>query len=276
MAIHLSSRRTFLAGGMALAGVRRLPAATARLQDDLKLGVATYSFRKFTRAQMIDMVRQLGVIYLSVKDVHLPYNSTPKQLAAARKEFADAGLKVLSGGVIYFEEPGRIRSFFEYAKGAGMPMIIAGPTHQTLPMLEPMVKEFDIKVAIHNHGPGDRNFPTPQSALEAIKHMDERIGLCIDIGHTARAGIDILEAIRQAGPRLLDLHVKDLKDTSVKGEAVPVGEGVLPIAPMFKLLRQLNYQGGVMLEYEVDADNPLPGMQKSFAYMRGVLAGLRA
>ena len=43
----------------------------------------------------------------------------------------------------------------------------------------------------------------------------------------------------------------------------------------FRELKKANYQGGVMLEYEIDDLDPLPGMIKSFAYMRGVLAGLR-
>jgi sugar phosphate isomerase/epimerase len=83
-----------------------------------------------------------------------------------------------------------------------------------------------------------------------------------------------VEAARVAGPRLLDVHVKDLKNAMQKASQVPVGEGELPIVPLFAQLKKMNYQGGVMLEYEIEGDNPLPGMQKSFAYMRGVLAGL--
>jgi sugar phosphate isomerase/epimerase len=97
----------------------------------------------------------------------------------------------------------------------------------------------------------------------------------MDIGHSARTGVDLIESVRQAGPRLLDMHVKDLKSTTDKGSQVPVGDGVLPIVGIFKELKRMNYQGCVNLEYEIEADNPLPGMQKSFAYMRGVLAGLR-
>ena len=166
-------------------------------------------------------------------------------------------------------------SKFEYAKLAGMPLIVCAPTHETLPKMEKYVKEYNIKIAVHNHGPEDKHFPTPQSVLEAVKNMDPRCGLCMDIGHTARTGVDMVESVRQAGPRLLDMHVKDLADLSDKDSQVPVGDGEMPIVAIFKELKKMNYQGGVMLEYEVEGDNPMPGMQKSFSYMRGVLAGLR-
>jgi sugar phosphate isomerase/epimerase len=104
--------------------------------------------------------------------------------------------------------------------------------------------------------------------------MDPRCGLCMDIGHTSRTGVDIVEWVRKAGPRLLDMHVKDLKDRMNKDSQVPVGDGVLPIPAIFAELKKMNYQGGVMLEYEIEGDNPVPGMQKSFSYMRGVLAGM--
>lgn len=276
MSIVESSRRSFLAGAVALANLRTGSAAPeAGRADDLKLGVATYSLRKFSRTQAIEMIRQLRTPYVSIKEFHLRYNSTPEQLVSGRKEFEDAGLKILSGGNISLAKPEELRKMFEYAKACGMPMMVCAPTHATLPEVERLVKEFNIKAAIHNHGPEDEHFPTPQSVLEAVKNMDPRMGLCIDIGHTARTGADILEWIRKAGPRLLDVHVKDLKSTTGKASQVPVGDGVLPIVGMFKLLKKMNYQGGVMLEYEIDADSPLPGMQKSFAYMRGVLAGLR-
>jgi sugar phosphate isomerase/epimerase len=140
--------------------------------------------------------------------------------------------------------------------------------------MEKYVKQFNIKIAVHNHGPEDKHFPTPQSVLEAVKNMDPRCGLCMDVGHSARTGVDVVESIRQAGARLLDMHVKDLRDLMDKDSQVPVGDGKMPIPAMFRELQKMNYQGGIMLEYEVDADNPMPGMMKSFSYMRGVLAGL--
>lgn len=245
---------------------------------DFKLGVASYSFRKFSREQAIQMTKQLGTPYLNVKDFHLPLDSTPEQIDAAKKEFADAGIITVGCGNVNFQkdDPADIRAKFEYARRAGFPLIVCAPTAITLPKLEPFVKEYNIKIAVHNHGPEDTHFPTPQSVLKIVKDMDPRCGLCIDIGHTARTGVDVVASIAEAGPRLLDMHVKDLAQTRVKESQVAVGEGKLPFPQIFLQLIKMKYGGCVNLEYEIDPDNPLPGMQKSFSYMRGVLAGIQA
>ncbi len=277
MASPILSRRACLAGAAGLAALRGFgsdaPAEFAR--DDIKLGVASYSLRKFPRARAIEMVRSLRTPYICIKEFHLAYNSTPEELAAARKECESAGLQILSGGVIYLEKQEDLRRMFDYAKGAGMPMMICAPKRPLVGEVEKLVKEYNIRAAIHNHGPEDKEFPTPQSVLEAIRGTDPRMGLCMDIGHTARSGQDVLEWIDKAGKRLFDIHAKDMVDTSRNARNVPVGEGILPVAAMLRLLKKLDYKDGVMLEYEIDEDNPLPGMRESFAYMRGVLAGLR-
>lgn len=271
-----ASRRSFLKVPAALAASGPLAAMAAAVEaEDIKLGVATYSLRKFPRPRAIEMIKELGVRYVSIKSFHLPYELPPAELAAGAKEFRDAGLTVLSGGNIELKNPAELRRMFEYAKAAGMPMMVCAPSHETLPEVEKLVREYDIRAAIHNHGPEDKHFPTPKSVLDAVRSMDPRMGLCIDIGHTARTGADILESIREAGARLFDIHVKDLQDTSARARQVAVGDGVLPIVGMFKLLKKMNYEGGVMLEYEIHADNPLPGMHRSIGYMRGVLAALR-
>ncbi|HTU46487.1 MAG TPA: sugar phosphate isomerase/epimerase [Bryobacteraceae bacterium] len=244
---------------------------------NFKLGIASYSFRKFSREQAIQMTKQLGTPYLNVKDVHLPLDSTPEQIDAAKQEFAAAGIILVGCGNISFQKDNAdIRSKFEYAKRAGFPLIVCAPTAVTLPKLESFVKEYNIKIAVHNHGPEDKNFPTPQSVLKIVKNMDPRCGLCIDVGHTARTGVDVVASIAEAGPRLLDMHVKDLAETRVKESQVPVGEGKLPFPQIFLQLIKMKYGGCVNLEYEIDPDDPLPGMQKSFAYMRGLLAGIQA
>lgn len=273
-----STRRSFFgAAGAAFAASRAAAGATGAGPGDVRLGVASYSFREFQRQLAIEDTRKLNVTYINIKEFHLPLNSTPDEIARARKEFERAGLTIVGGGNISFQKDDEadIRSKFEYARLAGMPVIVCAPTHETLPRMEKYVKEYNIKVAVHNHGPEDKHFPTPKSVLDAVKNMDPRCGLCMDVGHSARTGIDVVEWVRLAGPRLLDMHIKDLKSTTDKASQVPVGDGVLPIVAIFKELKRMNYPGYVNLEYEIDADDPLPGMQKSFAYMRGVLAGLK-
>ena len=132
----------------------------------------------------------------------------------------------------------------------------------------------DIKVAIHNHGPEDEYFPGPREALPIIRDMDPRVGLCVDLGHTTRTGVDIVEAIAEAGDRVLDVHVKDLRDLMAKDSQCIVGEGAMPIPAIFRQLVDMGYEGYVNLEYEIDANDPLPGRLRTFAYMRGVLDGM--
>jgi sugar phosphate isomerase/epimerase len=278
---HMKSidRRSFLTGLSATPVLLQCSLSGAQAATaGFKLGVASYSLRKFNRTQAIAMVKQLNTPYINIKEFHLLLRSTPDEIDVARKEFQEAGLIILGGGNISFllDDDADIRHKFEYAKLAGMPIIVCAPTARTLPKLERFVKEYDIKIAIHNHGRTDKHFPTPQSALKFVNNMDPRCGLCVDVGHTAETGVDVVDSIRQAGSRLLDVHIKDTSDLADASKQTPVGEGKMPVAAIFRQLTQMNYQGGVMLEYEVDENDPLPGMAKSFAYMRGVLAGMRA
>ena len=280
------NRRNFLHSSAALAAPFALDSSLAAEEaaDDIKLGVATYSFREFQRDLCIKRVKELGITYVDVKEFHLPQSDPPELMKSGRAAFDKAGLKVIGGGNVSLTEPDAqgLRKHFEYAKNVGFPMMICAPRHENLGAIEKLAIEYNIKMAIHNHGPEDKNFPTPQSVLDAVKGMDARMGLCMDIGHTCRAGADPVEWIDKAGPRLFELHSKDLKDTSWKqGQnaglyQVPVGDGVIPYPAIFKHLKTIGYKGVCSLEYEIDADDPFPGMQRSFSYMRGVLAGLRA
>jgi len=263
----------------------------------IRLGIASYTFRSFgSQSQLIDFVKQLKTPLLNLKSMHLPMNSTdmivaqpgqaaknvqpimiPLDLVAAQAAaYRAAGFKLTAAGNITFDkdDDADIRPKFEYLKAAGIPIAVCAPTHENLPRLEKFVKEYNIKLAIHNHGPEDKNFPSPFDVLNAVKNMDPRIGLCIDLGHSLRAGADVVAAIHAAGPRLYDLHIKDLADATSRESQVAVGEGIMPIRAIFQALIDTHYAGNVDLEYEIHGDNPMPGVVESFAYMRGVLAGM--
>ena len=242
----------------------------------VKLGVASYSLRNFPRAKAIEMTKALGTPYINLKSFHLPYELSPAELAAVRREIEAAGLQIVGGGTITFETDtdDGVQKYFDYAKAAGMPVMVSTCNPSILPRVEKFAKRYDIKVALHNHGPEDTNFPSPYDVLKAVKGMDARMGLCMDIGHTVRTGTDPVRAAADAGPRLLDLHAKDLRDLKVKESQCIVGEGKIPIAALFRQLEKMRFPGYVNLEYEIDADDPLPGMKQSMAHMRGVLAGL--
>jgi len=255
----------------------RPPVALPPTEDvGVKLGVASFSLRNFSREKAIEMTKALGTPYINFKSVHLPYDASPSEIAAARAEVDAAGLHIVGGGLITFETDtdDGVRKYFDYAKAAGMPVMVSTCHPGVLPRVEKFVRQYNIKIAIHNHGPEDKDFPSPYDVLKAVKGMDPRIGLCIDVGHTVRTGTDVVRAVVDAGPRLLDMHVKDLRDLKVMESQCIVGEGKIPIVEIFRQLRAMRYAGYVNLEYEIDAADPLPGMKQSFAYMRGVLAGL--
>src|SRR6266478_3853954 len=243
----------------------------------IRLGVASYTFRNFNRAQMIGFLKQLNVSEVNLKDVkdHLP-SATPEETAALA-DYAAAGIKLHAAGTVYFDkdEDDDIRSKFEYCKRAGISVIVAGdPAPETLPRIEKFVKEYDIRMAIHNHGPEDKLWHSPLDVLKAVRSMDPHIGCCIDVGHTARAGTDVVQAIHEVGARVFNVHMKDLTTFQSKESQVAVGEGIMPVKKIFEALSVIKYQGFVDLEYEVHPDDPMPGVIGSFAYMRGVMAGM--
>jgi sugar phosphate isomerase/epimerase len=277
-----TTRRAFLTASTAalalpLAGARVRGAASASSEPaPLKIGVASYSFRKFSLDQALAMAKQLNVRYMTFKDVHVPRTESPDALRAIRAKIEAAGITIMGGGTITMEnDPAQIRKDFEYAKAAGFPLIFASPDPAALDTVERLVKEFDIKLAIHNHGPEDKWYPKPEDAYNAIKGRDPRMGLCVDIGHTSRTGTDFVEAIATYKDRVLDMHVKDLSDPMKRDSQVEVGRGVFDFPRLFKTLLEIHYAGQVGLEYEIKEDEPLPGMIESIAYMRGVLAALR-
>jgi sugar phosphate isomerase/epimerase len=265
----------FAASSDILAGVHEKLSADEAAS--IRLGLASYTFRNFSRTQMIAFLKQLKVFELNAKDVkdHLP--AVAQEEAAAIADYAAAGIKLHAAGTIYFEknEDADIRAKFEYCKRAGIGVIVAGdPAVETLPRIEKFVKEYDIRFAIHNHGPEDKLWHSPLDVLKAVSGMDPRMGCCIDVGHTVRAGTDVVQAIREAGPKLHNVHMKDLTDFQSKESQVAVGDGIMPVRKMFEALLAIKYRGFVDLEYEIHPEDPMPGVISSFAYMRGVLAGL--
>src|SRR5580704_9597571 len=283
---NILSRRNFVCSGAlvaaAFAASKEVFAGSAeRVPDEegsaIRLGLASYTFRNFSRAQMIGYLKQLNVLALNAKDVkdHLPTDAQEEEAALA--DYAAAGIKLHAAGTIYFpkDEDADIRSKFEYCRRAGIGVIVAGdPTLETLPRIEGFASEYDIRIAIHNHGPEDKWWPSPLDVLKAVKNMDPRMGCCIDVGHAVRAGTDVVQAIHEAGPRLFNIHVKDVTNFQSKQSQVAVGEGKMPVRKIFEALVATKYQGFVDLEYEVHPDDPMPGVISSFAYMRGVLTGM--
>lgn len=240
----------------------------------LKLGVASYSLRSLSLEEAIAVAKRLKLDAISLKSMHLPLDSTPQQIKAAAKKVRGAGLDLYGAGVIYMKTPEEVDNAFAYAQAADLKMIIGVPNYDLLPRVEEKVKATDIMLAIHNHGPGDDVYPSPDNVYEKVKDLDKRIGLCIDIGHTFRIGQDPSAKAKQYAERLYDVHLKDVDKRGAEGGTLELGRGIMDIPAFLKTLQEINYTGVVGLEYEKDGDDPVPGLAESVGYTRGVLSAL--
>lgn len=245
----------------------------------LKIGVATYTFREWPIEETIKGLQRSGVKYISIKNVknHIDLSHTPEERKTRAKMFRDAGMVPMSvGNVSMRSGEADIRRAFEFAKDVGVTTIVCAPSQDAIPILDKMVKEFDIKLAIHNHGPEDKGFfPSPYDVWNAVEKFDKRIGLCIDVGHTARAGVDPAEAIVKCKERLYDLHLKDISALGNRNTPIEAGRGILNLKAILSALLKINYQGLAGFEYEKDGKDPLAGLTESLGYTKGLLAGLK-
>ncbi len=238
------------------------------------LGLASYTFRAFSLEQTIAMTLRLGLEKLTLKDFHLPLDASRDEIRTASEKVRQAGLDLYGCGVIYMEKPEDVERAFSYARTAGMRLIIASPHPGLLPIINQKVGETGISLAIHNHGPGDRFYPTPADAYERIKNLDARIGLCLDIGHAVRAGFDPAEAARKFSDRLLDVHLKDVSEASARGQTVEIGRGVVDIKSFLRTIIDNKYCRVLSFEFEKDEKDPLPGVAESVGFVRGLLSSL--
>jgi inosose dehydratase len=238
------------------------------------LALASYTFRKFPLDKALAMTARVGLKRICLKDFHLPLDSTPEQIAQAAAKVTAAGIDLYGCGVVSMHKAGDVTRAFEYAKAARMRMIVAMPSFEVLPLVDEKVKEYDIRVAIHNHGPGDKFFPLPEAAYAKIKGLDRRVGLCIDIGHTVRAGGDPSRAAEQFADRLFDVHMKDVSKAAANGHTVEAGRGVIDIPRFLRTLGKSGYAGHLSFEFEKDENDPLPGLAESVGYVRGVRAAI--
>ena len=272
----MKSRRNFLKVS-ALTGAASLLKLDASATDKrldhhkLKLGLASYSLRKFTQEKTIAMAKRVGLDYMCFKSMHLPLSATKDEIGSSAKKVSDAGLQLYGAGVIYMKSQAEVDQAFEYAKNAGMTTIVGVPNHDLLDYTNKKIQQYDIKVAIHNHGPGDDLYPSPESIYEKVKDLDPRFGICMDIGHTERIGVDPTAAGEKYFDRLFDLHLKDVDKAEPDGKTIEIGRGVIDIPRFLKMLVDKGYQGVASIEYEKDADDPLPGLAESVGYINGCL-----
>lgn len=277
----MTNRRNFIkATGLGLAAVSVPVLATSSASNSetsksdfgFKLGVASYSFREFTQEQAIDMTLRCGVNQITFKSMHLPLDSDKETIKKTVALCKQKGVNLYGGGVIYMKSKAEVDQAFDYAKAAEMKMIVGVPNHDLLDYVEGKVKEHDIMLAIHNHGPGDLVYPSAESAYVLIKNRDKRMGLCIDIGHTKRINRDPEQDLKDFFDRVIDVHIKDVTAANAEGTTCIIGRGVINFPSFMKSVVKLKYKGTLSLEYETEGKDPLPGMMESFGFVRGVLA----
>jgi len=163
-----------------------------------------------------------------------------------------------------------VANAFEYAKKVGVNLIICAPDYHLLATLEDLVKTNNIRAAIHNHGPEDKLYPGPKDVYERIKNLDNRIGLCLDIGHAMRAGVEPAKAVADYGSRIFDMHIKDVSAPINEGKSIEVGRGVIDYVGLVRELKKIKYSGKCSFEYENLMKDPLPGIAESEGFFRGV------
>jgi len=277
----MKSRRQFLklagtgvlaAGATSLHAYPVMPVSVDKAKNTFTIGMAGYTFLRFNVEKTIEMMKRIGVTNLSLKDFHMPMNSTQEQISAVLDKFKSAGINVYTVGVVYMKTKESVDQAFEYAKMAGVKMIVGAPDYELLPYVEEKIRKYDFKLAIHNHGPDNPLYPNATDIWNHIKDLDARIGICIDIGHTTRDGQDPSADINKYKSRIYDIHIKDVDKPAKEGKTIEMGRGIIDIPKVVETLRKIKYAGSCSLEFEKDMNDPLPGISESIGYFKGVMA----
>jgi len=248
--------------------------AKATDTNDLHLGIQLYSLRGYPVDEALQHAKDLGFKYVEFYGGMFPTNADPVAIAGMKKKVADLGLTISAHGVNKFGgDAAANRKVFEFAQAAGIPTITADPSPEAFESLDRLVKEFDIRIAIHNHGPTYR-YDKVIDVLHAIEGHDDRIGACADLGHFIRSGERPTEVIRLLKGRLYGIHLKDFKEMQEKTQGVILGRGQLDVPAVFAALKQVGFPstGALSLEYEEHPDNPLADIRECMQVARDAMA----
>jgi len=273
----MKSRRQFIkASGLtavgALAATWDSKASVSTIATgNLNLALASYTLRSFDLEKTLAMTSKVGLKNICFKSMHLAMNSSADEIKAVVAKVKASGLNLYGAGVVYMKTEEEINQAFEYAKQAGMSVIVGVPNLELLGYTAKKAKSYGIRVAIHNHGSGDDLYPSPGSVYEKIKNIDPRMGLCVDIGHTFRIGLDPVVECGKYFDRIYDIHLKDIDYAKASGQSVEIGRGAMDIPGFLEFLTKMRFSGMVSIEYEKDGDDPLAGLAESVGYINGVL-----
>ncbi|MGI6346624.1 MAG: sugar phosphate isomerase/epimerase family protein [Limisphaerales bacterium] len=272
------NRRCFVKSALGLAGLLALgsapstaSAAPVRKALPFRMGCAGYTFVKYDLETALQMMKRLDIRYMSLKDFHLPINADAEKIAEVLALFKKYGVSPYAVGPIYMNSEAEVKNAFAYAKRVGVKMIVAIPKYELLPLVDELVKEYDFKVAIHIHGPDTQLFPDATDVWKHIEKLDSRIGICYDIAHTVRTGVDLIEDYKKYSSRIYDMHIRDVTQANKSGHCIEAGRGIIDFRPFFAAITETNYTGVCSVEYEKDMSDILPGLAETVGYFNAIL-----
>jgi inosose dehydratase len=279
MRLMRPSRRSFLAATGAAAGLKALSSmrsATAAAAAPLNLGIQLYSLRGYPVDEALRHARDLGVKFIEFYPGMWPITADADAIAAMQKKLADLGLTVSAHGVNRFtKDAAANRKIFEFGKAAGITIFGADPDPDSFESLDALVKEFDIRIAIHNHGPTHR-YNKALDVLAAVEKYDPRIGACADLGHFLRSGERPVDVIRLLAGRLYGIHLKDFAEMQDKTKGVILGQGHIDVPAVMAALVAAKFpaDGALSIEYEENPKNPLADIRACVQVAQEAIAGL--
>jgi sugar phosphate isomerase/epimerase len=239
------------------------------------VGVQNYSLRHFNTEEAIRHLQGMGVHYAEFYSKHLDPKADDAKIAEVEGMLKSAGIKLSGHGVHGFSKDHEAnKRLFDFAKKIGVKVITANPEPDAFDSLDRLVAEYDIRIAIHNHGPGAL-FDKLTSVTSAIQRRDKRIGACVDCGHFLRSGEDPVKCVLTLGDRVYGVHIKDEKETNTPNSAnVVIGKGHLDVVGLFKALRQVKFpaDGSLALEYEANEANPIDDMKACLEVAKEAIA----
>lgn len=272
------NRRCFVKSALGLAGLLALgsapstaSAAPVRKALPFRMGCAGYTFVKYDLETALQMMKRLDIRYMSLKDFHLPINADAEKIAEVLALFKKYGVSPYAVGPIHMNSEAEVKNAFAYAKRVGVKMIVAIPKYELLPLVDELVKEYDFKVAIHIHGPDTQLFPDATDVWKHIEKLDSRIGICYDIAHTVRTGVDLIEDYKKYSSRIYDMHIRDVTQANKSGHCIEAGRGIIDFRPFFAAITEANYTGVCSVEYEKDMSDILPGLAETVGYFNAIL-----
>ncbi len=277
----MNQRRGFIKkfmAGVSLLAFSNIPVQASRTKankkdrDKFNLAVAGYSFVHFNLEESLSMMRRTDIRYLCIKDFHLPFTSSDKEIADFHELLSKSNVTGYAVGPIYMKSKEEIDKAFIYAKRVGVDLIVGIPRSEDLSYVSNKVKEYNIRYAIHNHGPEDKLYPNASVIYNFIKDLDERVGICLDIGHNTRDNQNLLSDVTKFSERIFDVHLKNVTAANAQGTTCELGRGVIDVPSFLQALRKVNYAGMCSIEHEKDMKDPLAGIAESAGFFRGVIA----